>query len=253
MTAQTQPEVAALLAPWPGPYGGLPPLAGVSPAAIEEAMRASIDMKRAEVQAIASSTVPPTFENTAEALEACGCALRRVLCVYQVHTNSLSLGDMPAVTRRIAPMLAALDDEIAHDERLSTRLNAVWDQRVQAGLSLEQQRLVGVLRKRLQRRGAGLAPAAKERLAAINGRLATLSSRYNQNLIEEAGEQAVFIDDESGLDGLPDALRTAAAAAAAEKGQPGQWAMSELARLRAAFTNAWAASWLRASARTSAW
>jgi peptidyl-dipeptidase Dcp len=225
MTAQTQPEIAALLAPWPGPYGGLPPLAGTSPAAIEEAMRAAIDVKRAEVQVIASSTVPPTFENTAEALEACGGALRRVLCVYQVHTNSLSLGDMPAVAQRMAPMLAALDDEIAHDERLFARLNAVWDQSVQAGLSLEQQRLVEVLRKRMQRRGAGLAPAAKERLAAINGRLATLSSRYNQNLIEEAGEQAVFIEDASGLDGLPDALRAAAAAAAAEKGRPGQWAI----------------------------
>jgi peptidyl-dipeptidase Dcp len=225
MTAQTQPEVATLLAPWPGPCGGLPPLAGVRPAAIAEAMCAAIEMKRAEVQAIASSTAPPAFKNTAEALEACGFALRRVLCVYQVHANSLSLGDMPAVTRRIAPMLAALDDEIAHDERLYARLNAVWDQRVQAGLSLEQQRLVEVLRTRMQRRGAGLAPAAKARLAAINGRLATLSSRYNQNLIEEAGAQAVYIDDESGLDGLPDALRTAAAAVAAEKGRPGQWAI----------------------------
>jgi peptidyl-dipeptidase Dcp len=218
-------DAQALLAPWPGPYGGLPPLAGASPAAIEDAMRAAIEMKRAEVQAIVSSTALPTFENTAEALEACGCALRRVQCVYQVHINSLSLGDMPAVARRIAPMLAALDDEIAHDERLYTRLNAVWDQCVQAGLSLEQQRLVEVLCKRLQRRGAGLAPAAKERLAAINGRLATLSSRYNQSLIEEAGAQAVFISDESGLDGLPDALRAAAAAAAAEKGRPGQWAI----------------------------
>ena len=223
--ATVSARAQALLAPWPGPYGGLPPLAGVSPAAIEDAMRVAIEMKRAEVQALASSTAPPTFENTAEALEACGCALRRVLCVYQVHTNSLSLGDMPAVTRRMAPMLAALDDEIAHDERLYTRLNAVWDQRVQAGLSHEQQRLVDVLRTRMQRRGAGLPPSAKARLAAINGRLATLSSRYNQNLIEEAGAQAVFIDDESGLDGLPDALRTAAAAAAAEKGRPGQWAI----------------------------
>jgi peptidyl-dipeptidase Dcp len=201
--ATVSADAQALLAPWPGPYGGLPPLAGASPAAIEDAMRAAIEMKRAEVQAIVSSTALPTFENTAEALEACGCALRRVQCVYQVHINSLSLGDMPAVARRIAPMLAALDDEIAHDERLYTRLNAVWDQCVQAGLSLEQQRLVEVLCKRLQRRGAGLAPAAKERLAAINGRLATLSSRYNQSLIEEAGAQAVFISDESGWTACP--------------------------------------------------
>ena len=225
MTTKEQPEVAALLAPWAGPYGGLPPLAGVSPAAIEEAMRASIDMKRAEVQAIASSTVPPTFENTAEALEACGCALRRVLCVYQVHTNSLSLGDMPAVTRRMAPMLTALEDEIAHDERLYARLNAVWDSRLQAGLTPERQRLVEVLRSRMQRRGAGLVPAAKARLAEINTQLAALSTQYNHNLIQEADAQAVFIEDAAGLEGLPDALRQAAAVAAAEKGRPGVWAI----------------------------
>jgi peptidyl-dipeptidase Dcp len=232
MTMEPNPTVSAdaqaLLAPWPGPYGGLPPLAGASPGAIEEAMRDAIGMKRAEVQAIASNAAPPTFENTAEAVEDCGRALRRVLCVYQVHANSLSLDDMPAVAQRIAPLLPALDDEMAHDERLFARLNALWDSRLQAGLSREQQRLVEVLRTRMQRRGAGLAPAAKARLAEINARLAALSSRYNQNLIQETGAQAVFIEDAAGLDGLPDALRQAAAAAAAEKGRPGVWAIANV-------------------------
>ena len=223
----TTPSAAAqaLLAPWSGPYGGLPPLSDVNPAALEEAMRCALDLKRSDVQAIASNPAPPTFENTAEALEASGAELRRVSCVHSVYAASKSLGDMPAVAQRMAPMLAALDDEIAHDEQLFARLTAVWNDRVQAGLSSEQQRLVDVLRTRMLRRGAGLPGAAKARLAAINGRLATLSSRYNQNLIEEAGAQAVFIDDESGLDGLPDALRTAAAAVAAEKGRRGQWAI----------------------------
>ena len=225
MNTNPSPAAQALLAPWSGPHGGLPPLAGVDPAALEEAMRCALALKRSEVQAIAQNPAPPTFENTAEALEACGAELRRVSCVHAVHAASMSLGDMPAVAQRMAPMLAALDDEIAHDERLFARLTAVWDDREQAGLSQEQQRLVDVLRTRMQRRGAGLPSAAKVRLAAINSRLATLSSRYNQNLIEEAGEQAVFIEDASGLDGLPDALRTAAAAVAAEKGRPGQWAI----------------------------
>jgi peptidyl-dipeptidase Dcp len=213
------------MAPWAGPYGGLPPLAGVNPTALEEAMRAAIEAKRAEVQAISSNPAPPNFENTALALENCGRALGRVLCVHRVYANSLSLGDMPAVAQRIAPMLAALDDEIAHDERLYARLNAVWDSRHQAGLSPEQQRLVEVLLARMQRRGAGLAPAAKARLAEINARLAALSSRYNQNLIQEADAQAVFIDDAAGLEGLPEALRQAAAAAAADKGRSGIWAI----------------------------
>jgi peptidyl-dipeptidase Dcp len=225
MSATPSAAAQALLAPWSGPYGGLPPLSDVDPAALEEAMRCALAIKRNDVQAIASNPAPPTFGNTAEALEASGAELRRVSCVHSVYAASMSLGDMPAVAQRMAPMLAALDDEIAHDERLFERLTAVWNGRVQAGLSQEQQRLVDVLRTRMQRRGAGLPPAAKARLAAINGRLATLSSRYNQNLIEEAGEQAVFIEEASGLDGLPDALRAAAAAAAAEKGRPGQWAI----------------------------
>lgn len=225
MSATPSPAARALLAPWSGPDGGLPPLSAADPAAIEEAMRCALAIKRSDVQAIASNPAPPTFENTAVALEASGAELRRVSCVHAVYAASMSLGDMPAVAQRMAPMLAALEDDIAHDERLFERLTAVWDDRVQAGLSPEQQRLVDVLRTRMQRRGAGLPPEAKASLAAINGRLATLSSRYNQNLIDEAGEQAVFIDDASGLDGLPDALRAAAAAAAAEKGRPGKWAI----------------------------
>ena len=213
------------MAPWAGPHGGLPPLAGVNPTALEEAMRSAIEAKRAEVQAISSNTAPPSFENTAAALENCGRALGRVLCVHRVYANSLSLGDMPGVEQRIAPMLAALDDEIAHDERLYSRLNAVWDQRAAAGLTPEQQRLLEVQRKRMQRKGAGLAVSAKARLAQINARLASLSTQYNQNLMHEAGTQAVFIEDLSGLDGLPEAQRQAAAAAAADKGRPGIWAI----------------------------
>lgn len=224
------PAAAALLEPWNGPaagaFGGLPPLTPSDPLAIEQALHAAIDRKRAEVQAIAHNSAPPTFENTAEALEDCGRALNRVVTVFRVHANSLSLGEMPTVAQRIAPLLAALDDEIAHDDRLFARLGEVWQAREAAGLSPEQRRLVEVLRTRMQRKGAGLEPPAKLRLAQINARLASLSALYQQNLIQEAGAQAVLIDDESELEGLPDALRQAAAAAACERGRPGAWAIA---------------------------
>ena len=216
------PEATALLEPWAGPYGGLPPLAGVTPAALEQAMRAALGIKRAEVQAVSANPAPPSFANTVEALEDCGRALERVLCVHGVYSNSLSLGDMPAMAQRIAPLLPALDDAIAHDERLFARVQRVWDER--EGLTSEQQRLVEVWLQKMKRRGAGLAPAAKARLAQINARIAELSARYNQNLIAET-EQAVFIDNAAGLDGLPEVQRAAAAAVAAEKGRTGAWAI----------------------------
>jgi peptidyl-dipeptidase Dcp len=225
MKSNTQSDVATLLAPWNGPYGGLPSFSGISSAAIEDAMRAAIELKRVEVQTIASVSEPPTFQNTAEAFENCGRALQRVKCVFHVYANSLSLGDMPAVAQRLVALIAALDDEIAHNENLYSRLHAVWDSRHQSGLSTEQQRLVEVLLTRMQRRGSGLAPAAKARLAEINARLAALSAHYNQNLIQEAGSQVVFIEDETGLQGLPADLRQAAASVATEKGRPGIWAI----------------------------
>ncbi len=216
------PEAAALLEPWAGPYGGLPPLAGVTPAALEQAMRAALDIKRAEVQSVSANPAPPTFANTIEALEDCGRALERVNCVHGVYSNSLSLGAMPATAQRIAPLLPALDDQIAHDDRLFARVQRVWHQR--AGLAPEQQRLVDVWLQRMKRRGAGLSAPDKARLAQINARLAELSARYSQNLIAET-DQAVFIDDAAGLDGLPEAQRAGAAAVAAEKGRPGAWAI----------------------------
>ena len=225
MKSNTQSDVATLLAPWNGPYGGLPSFTGISSAAIEDAMRVAIELKRVEVQTIASVSEPPTFQNTAEAFENCGRALQRVKCVFHVYANSLSLGDMPAVAQRLVALIAALDDEIAHNENLYSRLHAVWDSRHQSGLSTEQQRLVEVLLTRMQRRGSGLAPAAKARLAEINARLAALSAHYNQNLIQEAGSQVVFIEDETGLQGLPADLRQAAASVATEKGRPGIWAI----------------------------
>lgn len=225
MKSNTQSDVATLLAPWNGPYGGLPSFTGISSAAIEDAMRAAIELKRVEVQTIASVSEPPTFQNTAEAFENCGRALQRVKCVFHVYANSLSLGDMPAVAQRLVALIAALDDEIAHNENLYSRLQAVWDSRHQSGLSTEQQRLVEVLLTRMQRRGSGLAPAAKARLAEINARLAALSAHYNQNLIQEAGSQVVFIEDETGLQGLPADLLQAAASVATEKGRPGIWAI----------------------------
>ncbi|MCE9657566.1 MAG: M3 family metallopeptidase [Burkholderiales bacterium] len=226
MSSPLDPAAQALLEPWDGPYGGLPPLDRVTPAALEAAFGAALAMKRAEVRAIAGRTEAPSFANTVEALEDCGRALGRLLVLNTVMSSSCSVGEMPAVAQRLAPLAAQLDDEIAHDEALFARVDAVWRTRDTAGLAAEQRRLVEVLHERMKRQGAGLAGEAKTRLEAINGRLAELAARFKQNLIAEAESQVVFIEDESGLDGLADAQRRAAAATAAARGRPGAWAIA---------------------------
>ncbi len=229
MKSPVSTQVHALLAPWDDPqgerFGGLPPFDQASPAAIEAAVHAAIEAKRLEIQAIVSNASAPTFENTLEALEDSGRALKRVQTIASVFSAAMLVGEMPAVAQRIAPLLSALEDEIAHCEPLFTRVDAVWTVRAEAGLNEQQLRLVQVVRERMLRQGAGLSATDKERLQEINSQLATLSARYNQNLVDEQERLAVFIDDAAGLEGLADTQRSAMAVEAAQRGHPGQWAV----------------------------
>lgn len=217
--------VEALLAPWPGPYGGLPPFDVATPAAIEKAFEIALERKRAELRDIADNPAPPTFENTIEALEDSGRELRRVSVVYQVFASTMGTPQMREVEKAVAPLLPVLEDEVAHDDALFARIEAVWQGREAAGLTKEQARLTELVRDRLKRRGAGLPPGAKKRLGEINARVAALQARFSQNLVTEQDGQAVFIEDEDGLDGLGEEQRLAAAQAATERGRPGTWAI----------------------------
>lgn len=217
------PEAAALLRPWDGPLGGVPPFDRATPALIEQSYRTAIERKRAEVRAIANDRDAPDFGNTVEALEDAGRELKRIDCLYRVFSNTLSVGDMPAIAQRLASLQPALDDEISHDERLFARIDTVHRGREHAGLGPEQRRLVEVIRERMLRAGAALPLESKHRLAAINARLAELAARYSRNLVEEQGRQAVLLEREEDLAGLPETVRRSAAAAARQRSCAGRW------------------------------
>ncbi|RPH97392.1 MAG: alpha/beta fold hydrolase [Lysobacterales bacterium] len=216
---------AKLTTAWPGPYGGLPPVELATPLTLEAAYRKAVEEKRAEVRAIAANPAPATFENTILALEASGLALRRIEPLLRIFASTNSNEEIAAVAARIAPLGAELDDEIAHDKTLFARVEAVHAGLPESAPSQEAQRLVRVTRDNLYRGGATLGPEDKSRLAAINGRLAELQTEFNRNTVEEEATLVVFIEDASGLEGLGDAERTAAKAAAEARGRPESWAI----------------------------
>lgn len=225
MSALDNHTIEILLGPWEGPFGGLPPLDRATPPTIEAAYRIALDRKRAEVRAITANTCLPSFENTIEALENAGRYLRRVETIRSAFKTTLSVGDMPDIDLRIAPLGTALEDEIAHDEVLFARIEAVYQARLSAGLTPEQQRLTEVIHQRFQRQGAGLSPDAKARLSQINARLAELGSTFSQNLVAEQARLVVFLDDETELEGLSESQRLSAATAAETHGRKGGWAL----------------------------
>jgi peptidyl-dipeptidase Dcp len=229
-TAQAAPAEAKvqnpLLAPWTGPYGGVPPFDKVKVAEFKPALEAAMAEALAEVDKLASDPAPPTFENTIAGLERTGRALERVSNIFGVYSSTMSTEDFQKVEEEMAPKLAAFSDQITQNEKLFKRIAAVYDARETSNLTPEQKRLVWLDYTNFVRAGAKLDAGAKKRMSEINQRLATLYTKFSQNLLADETNYVLFLDKESDLAGLPDSVRSAAAAAAEQRGQKGKWAIT---------------------------
>lgn len=189
----------ALLAPWTGPFGGVPPFGRVRVADFEPAFDAAMAAKRAEIAVIAGDTSPPTFANVLVALEDAGRLLGRVSAVYGVWTSTLSTPELQAVQRVLGPRLAAFDDEIVQNEALFARIAAVHAARETLGP--EERRLTEKIHDDFVRAGARLGAPSKARLTALNQELASAYTTFRLNVLadEESHETALAEDDRAGL------------------------------------------------------
>ena len=209
---------------WTTPFE-LPPFNRIRPEHFPPAFDRGMDEHAGEIAAIAGSDEPPDFANTIEAYERSGKLLNRVGRVFHNLTSSATNPELDAIDRDYAPKLAAHGMRIALDPALFARLDALYRRRDALGLSVDQMRLLERHHLRLVRSGALLGPAQKTRMAAISERLATLHTLFGQNVLHDEDEWRLVLD-EADLDGLPDFARTAAAAAARERGLDGKYVIT---------------------------
>ncbi len=215
-----------VLAAWDGRHGGAPAFDRIRVEHFAPALDEAMGRYRAEIAAIASDPDTPTFANTLEALERSGLAYRQAASLMSVFTSTMNSPEMRQVQRDFAPRLAAFRDEIFHNRALFDRIRAVFDARLESGLTAEQQRLAYVIHQRFARQGAALPEADKHRLADINQRLASLYTRFSQNILADEEGQALVLESPDDLAGLPADLIDAAAAAAVARGLDGQWVIA---------------------------
>jgi peptidyl-dipeptidase Dcp len=214
-----------LLAPWSGPYGGVPTFDQVKIEQFQPAFEAAMAEQLAEIDAITADPQAPSFDNTIAAMERTGRTLDRVGTYYGVFASTMSSPEFQAVEREMAPKLAAFGDKITQNEKLFARLAAVYAARESSNLTPEQQRLVWLYHNNFVRAGAQLDTAAKARLSEINQKLAGLYTQFGQNVLADEEGYVLVLETAADLTGLPESLRSAAAAAAASRGHEGKWAI----------------------------
>jgi peptidyl-dipeptidase Dcp len=214
-----------LVAPWTGPYGGVPPFDQVKVEHFKPALEAGMAEQLAAIDRITAEAAPATFVNTIAALERSDRVLKQVVNVYGVWSSTLNTPDFQAMETEMAPKLAAFRDRITQNAKLFERIAAVYDGRETAGLTPEQKRLTWLCYTDFVRAGAKLSPQAKKRVSDINQRLASLFTKFSQNVLADENDYALFLEKEADLAGLPAAFRSSAAAGAEERGRKGQWAV----------------------------
>jgi peptidyl-dipeptidase Dcp len=219
----TQTPRAELLQVWTGPYEGVPPWDRVTAPKLKTALLEAIDLRRAEISAIADNPEPPTFANTLVAQQMAGEPLQRANALYGVMTSNIGSEDYQAVDREVSPLLSAASDEINFNERLFARVKAVADSAAAAGLSAEQTRLAERSRDAFIRNGAALNAAGKAELGRINTALSNAFTSFGQKVVADENAWTV-ISSEAGVSGLPESNKAAAAAAARARNVQG-WAI----------------------------
>ena len=201
----------------------MPPFDLVDDGHYQPAFEQGMADQLAEIEAIATQSDPPTFENTIVAMERSGRLLDRVATVFfglsSAHTNDA----MDEIRSDVAPKLSAHTDAILLDPDLFARVRALHEQIDTPDLDTEARRLIEEYYTDFVRAGALLDDAQKERMQAINAELASLSTTFSQNVLDEVNAAAVVVDTREELAGLPDDQVAAAETAAVARDLEGKF------------------------------
>jgi peptidyl-dipeptidase Dcp len=215
----------ALLAQWTGPYGGVPAFDHMDLGVLKPALEAGMARNLEEIDAIAANTAPPTFENTIAAMERSGRDLERVMAYWGIWSSNLSTPEFREIQKEMVPKLSEFRTKITQNQALFARIKAVYEGDERASLRPDQQRLVWLIYDGFARDGATLQGEAKQRYAAIDKRLAEVQTQFANNVLADEEGYVLYLTKDQ-LGGLPDSFVQAAAAAAAERGRTGEWAVT---------------------------
>jgi peptidyl-dipeptidase Dcp len=139
-------------------------------------------------------------------------------------TSTDASAALEALELEIAPRYAVHNSRIDSNPALFARIEAV--RAAAPELSDVQQRLLDETRRRFVRAGAMLDEQDRARVDAINEQLATLTTRFGQNVLHDSNAFELVISAPEETAGLPGFVLDAAAAEAERRGHAGKYAFT---------------------------
>ena len=202
-----------------------PPFDLIKDAHFAPAYELGMTEERREVALIADNPAAPTFDNTIVALERSGQMLARVDRIFSSLAGCNTNPALQEIERDMAPKLAAQRDTILLNPALFARVRTLYGKSASLGLDPESARLLERHYRNFVRAGANLSEADKTKLRAFNAEIATLQTKFSQNVLKEINASTVYVAHRPDLAGFDDAEISASAAKAKDEGHDGQFSI----------------------------
>ena len=214
-----------LLMAWDTPFG-VPPFDKIKSEDYLPAIRQGIKEQNAEIKAIVKNTKTPTFKNTIEAIEFSGAILNKASRAFSAVKSSNTDDILNETGKTLAPELSKHQDNINLNSGLFKRVDAVYQQKDKLDLSDEELKLLEETHKSFVRAGVNLSEDKQARLRELNSRLAVLSQKFGDNLLNETNDFELYVSDNKDLGNASKGLLAVAAGESKKRGHKNGWSFT---------------------------
>jgi oligopeptidase A len=202
-------------------FSGLPRFGEVRPEHILPAADRLIAEGRATVERLAAAESTPTWDTFVEPLDDANERLTRAWGQV-THLNAvLNSPQLREAHNAALPKVTQYFSEQGQDQRLHAGFKALAAAAGFATLSPARRRYVDNALRDFRLGGAELPPPQKARFLEIQEEIASLGSRFQDNVLDATNDFGLFVTDRAELSGIPDDVLTTAAEAAKKDAREG--------------------------------
>ncbi|MGD8577578.1 MAG: oligopeptidase A [Thiohalophilus sp.] len=196
---------------------GLPPFSKIKPEDVEPAVDTLLKQNREQLQHLLTNTGKYSWDNLIQPLEEMDDRLDRVWSPVS-HMNSVVNSDeLREAYNACLPKLSDYGTELGQNEQLYRAYKSIADSPEYEQLGAAQKKIIDNALRDFHLSGVDLPADKKQRYKEIQQRLSSLTTKFEENLLDATHAWHKQITDENQLAGLPESARAMAKQAAGDK------------------------------------
>ena len=200
---------------------GLPPFSRIEPEHVEPAIDALLAECRQTVERLLEGGGPYTWDNLIQPIEDVEDRLNRAWSPVSHMNSVVNTEPLRTAYNACLPKLSEYATDMGQNEALYQAVKAIAERDDFAELDQAQRKVIENELRDFKLSGVALPPEQRARFKAIMQELASLTAKFEENLLDATNAWQKHITDESRLAGLPDSAIALARQMAEEKGLDG--------------------------------